>query len=150
MAKILKAGGNPVKSRKKRKAKAAEPIDPAQLAGAPEVCPKVVLTKLMREAHKTDDVIGTARGVLGEQIAEATARNNLHRWAFKIARRLQRMSELKRAEAIFQLDHYIEALGLDSGDLFREPTGKRPPTRDEPELPAEELTDSTESAQTLQ
>lgn len=111
------------KGRKKSAGKSAA----EDLPVTPEVCPKSVLTRLMRQSYATDEAIASERGAFGQQVAEATARSNLHVWAFRQARRLQKMGDLKRAEAWHQLKAYVEALDLVQEDLFRNaPRSERP------------------------
>ena len=70
------------------------------------------LKQLLASARSTkadvDEIVGTHR----EQIAEAVEKNNLHKGAFAMVKRLDRLEPGKLADWIDYLEHYLDISGL--------------------------------------
>lgn len=62
----------------------------------------------------------SARGTLGQLVSEAVESKHLHKGAFGIFMRLEKMDPYKRAELLFHLDLYRERAKWDETDLFPE------------------------------
>ena len=58
------------------------------------------------------------RGTIGGLISAACADQHLHKGAYGIFRRLDKMDDYKRAELLFHLDTYRERAKWDESDLF--------------------------------
>lgn len=70
------------------------------------------LKQLLAHARSTkqdvDEIVGTHRS----QIAEAVEKNNLHKGAFAMVKRLDRLEPGKLADWLDYLDHYLDISGL--------------------------------------
>lgn len=73
---------------------------------------KPKLLKLLASARQTkadvDEIVGTHR----EQIADAVEKHNLHKGAFAMVKRLDRLEPGKLADWLDYLDHYLDISGL--------------------------------------
>src|SRR6266853_1141115 len=74
--------------------------------------------KLHKAVRTAEAGIASERGTIGGLISAAQEKH-LHKGAYGIFRRLDKMDDYKRAELRFHLDLYIERAKWDSSDLFR-------------------------------
>jgi len=99
----------------RKKPTAAEPETPTE-----RVLPDQVLKSISRKKLKdllaaarstkqdVDEIVGTHR----EQIAEAVEKHNLHKGAFAMCKRLDRLEPGKLADWLDYLQHYLDISGL--------------------------------------
>jgi hypothetical protein len=74
-----------------------------------------VLLKKVKSAQGSMD---TDRASIGGYISDAVEHKFLHKGAFGIFRRLDRMEPYKRSELLYHLDIYRERTAWDTTDLF--------------------------------
>lgn len=107
-----------------------------QAGDAPEDKPRVVSTlvdaekfnRIFEECLRLAAQAAEASGDLGNAIKVAGESHKVHRGAFKLVMKLERMEDTKRNEFLRHLDEYIMIRGLDrQPDLFEaKPDGDKP------------------------
>ena len=75
--------------------------------------------KLHRAVRTAEAGIASERGTIGGLISAACADKHLHKGAYGIYRRLDKMDDFKRSELLFHLDTYRKRAKWDESDLFR-------------------------------
>jgi len=76
-------------------------------------------TKLHKAVRAADANMASDRGSIGQMIRNAADEKHLHKGAYGIFRRLDKMEDHKRAELLFHLDLYRDRAKWDTSDLFR-------------------------------
>lgn len=75
-------------------------------------------TTLYKKVKSAQSSMDTERSSIGGMIADAVENKHLHKGAFGIFRRLDKMDDYKRAELLYHLDIYRERANWDTTDLF--------------------------------
>ena len=75
--------------------------------------------KLHKAVRTAEAGIASERGTIGGLISAACADKHLHKGAYGIYRRLDKMDSYKLAELLFHLDTYRKRAKWDESDLFR-------------------------------
>lgn len=75
--------------------------------------------KLHKAVKTAEAGIASDRGTIGGLISAACADKHLHKGAYGIYRRLDKMDDFKRSELLFHLDTYRKRAKWDESDLFR-------------------------------
>jgi hypothetical protein len=76
--------------------------------------------KLLKKCSTMQANMDTDRASLGGLISDAVENKHLHKGAFGIFRRLDKMDDYKRAELLFHLDLYRERRKWDTSDMFED------------------------------
>ncbi len=76
------------------------------------------LTALIRKCKTAQAGMDSERATLGSYISDAIENKHLHKGAFGVFRRLEKMDSVKRAELLFHWDIYRERAKWDTTDLF--------------------------------
>lgn len=85
---------------------------PATNPNGREVTSGKKLKSLLASCRSTQNDITELAGTLGEQIKSAVENHHLHKKAFNVCKMADRMEPEKLAEFLEQLEHYLEATGL--------------------------------------
>jgi hypothetical protein len=73
---------------------------------------------LHKKVRTAEAGMKSEQGTIGQLISDAVADKHLHKGAYGIFRRLDKMDDYKRAELLFHLDLYRERAKWDESDLF--------------------------------
>lgn len=85
---------------------------PATNPNGREVTSGKKLKSLLASCRSTQNDITELAGTLGEEIKTAVEKHHLHKKAFNVCKMADRMEPEKLAEFLEQLEHYLEATGL--------------------------------------
>lgn len=78
------------------------------------------LASLLKKCNAAERAMSEERGSLGGLVSDAVEHKHLHKGAFGIFRRLDKMSDQKRSELLYHLDYYREQSTWDDQlDIFR-------------------------------
>lgn len=123
-----KKGAKPKKAKKKAAPKASAKTSGPTLDAATSptraasAISKPDLLRILKRCSSLDSSLASTRGDIAAIVQDAEARQNLHRKAFSLVRRLHRMDETKLCEFLYHFDVYREHLELDAAagaDMFR-------------------------------
>jgi hypothetical protein len=73
---------------------------------------------LIKKCRTAQAGMDSERATLGSHISDACENRNLHKGAFGIYRRLDKMDDVKRAELLFHFDIYRERAKWNETDMF--------------------------------
>lgn len=110
------------KKAKKTAARRAVPAEPKvnPVAQIIAVITQRDFASLLKRCNATEKVMGEGRSSLGGMIADAVEDKHLHKGAFGVFRRLDKMSDQKRSEFLHHFDYYRGMSNWDDQlDLFR-------------------------------
>lgn len=108
------------KTRKNAPRRAAKAAAPEMVEVVIQVISEKSFSTLIKKCEQNDKDIAAARGSKGGNIADAVERLHLHKGAFGIYQRLDKMSDTKRSELLHHLDLYRSRSNWDDQlDLFR-------------------------------
>lgn len=80
------------------------------MSGVEKVVPKKTLISLVKQAGEVKKRTQSIAGEFGEQVADAVETKHLHKGAFGLVAKLDRMDELKRKEFERNLSLYIDMM----------------------------------------
>lgn len=104
---------NPGTEKAREKLKLAEVKKPDRQNDAGELPDADTLLGLMKDAGTIGGKLASLRGDIGALVKNAEEDHNIHRGAFKLVCKLERMDPTKRAEFLRHLDHYRHIADLD-------------------------------------
>ena len=87
-------------------------------AGKVKVISERELAALIKKCKTAQAGMDSERATLGSYISDAVENKHLHKGAFGVFRRLEKMDPVKRAEMLFHMDIYRERAKWDTSDLF--------------------------------
>lgn len=87
-------------------------------AGSVKVISERDLAALIKKCKTAQSGMDSERATLGSYISDACENKHLHKGAFGIYRRLDRMDPVKRAELLFHFDIYRERAEWDTSDML--------------------------------
>ena len=90
----------------------AEPTAPVTEGARYRLTGKTDLNSLLRRCRSRSQQVQTIAGEIGEDIAKAAETKYLHRGAFAVTRKLDKMEPEKLAEFLVHFDHYLMEAGL--------------------------------------
>jgi hypothetical protein len=95
--------------------------DGGPAAGPVKVISERDLAALVKKCKTAQAGMDSERATLGSYISDAVENKHLHKGAFGIFRRLEKMDDVKRQELLFHFDVYRERAKWNEADLFRPP-----------------------------
>ena len=90
----------------------AEPTAPVTEGARYRLTGKTDLNSLLRRCRSRSQQVQTIADEIGEDIAKAAETKYLHRGAFAVTRKLDKMEPEKLAEFLVHFDHYLMEAGL--------------------------------------